>query len=454
MTNMHAAIGPTAEPIERVLMSEPARYRGSVVVIPTRNRAELAMNAIRSVLSQPVDDVQVLVSDNSTLPQDRAELARFCEELADPRLRYVAPPEPLSMTKHWDWAIAEAMRFYDASHFIYLTDRMMFKSCELKRVTDLARLYPDKIISYNHDRIVDFPKPIRVERYPSTGKLFEIDCVNLSYIYSQAVPQVCLPRMLNCIVPRNALEAMRQRFGDVFSSISPDFNFGFRCLEIFETVLFYDWSAIFHYALERSNGASVTRGELTSDYADFIANLPVDNSNRNYATPIPQIISASNAIYNEYCVIKQETKSPRFFELNIERYLRSLAEELAEVPDSQAKVETYSLLVAHGLKPDAAPKRSASEILRKLVSPRAVGNKLNATLKTATTNPATKRAWLFLMRRFGIKPPDDQRFEFDNVEEAINFMNQYARARLRTEPRHEALRQARELPATCQNHLR
>jgi hypothetical protein len=272
--------------------------------------------------------------------------------------------------------------------------------------------------------------------------------VQLSYVYSQAVPQVCLPRMLNCIVPRSALEAVRERFGDVFSSISPDFNFGFRCLELFDNIIFYDSSAIFHYALERSNGASVTRGTLSADSADFIANLPVDNSNRNYATPVPQIISAGNAIYNEYCVIKQETKSPRFFELDRGAYLRSLAQELEEVQDARDRDKMYALLVAHGLKEETAAQRSRSATLRKLLSPRAVGSRVRSMLMRAATNRATKRAWLFLSNHFGMKPPDEQRFEFDTVEEAIDFMNHYPRMPLRTEPRHEALRQARELPAT------
>ena len=431
-------------------MKEIANYSGAVVVIPTRNRAELAMNAIRSVLSQAADDVHLMVSDNSTTERDRTKLAAFCNDLADPRCRYVVPPEPLSMTKHWDWAIRQAMTSYDASHFAYLTDRMMFKPGQIARITELAHRYPEKIISYNHDRIVDYPEPIRVERYPGTGKLFEVDCLHLSHVYAQAVPQVCLPRMLNCIVPTEVLNAVLERFGNVFSSISPDFNFGFRCLEILDTILFYDSSPIFHYGLERSNGASVSRGELSSDYADFIANLPVDNANRNYATPIPQIISTSNAIYNEYCVIRQETKSARFFELNLQRYLQLLADELAEVQDLRTKDETYSLLRAHGWKPEAAPKRTTSAILRKLLSPRAVGNRLRAAFRTTVTNRATKSAWLFLSRHFGLRPPDDQRFEFDNVEEAISFISKYPRAVLRTGPQHEALRQARELPVTAE----
>ena len=49
-------------------------YTGLVVVIPTRNRAAIAMNAIRSVLDQPVE-VGLLVSDNSTSETDREALS-------------------------------------------------------------------------------------------------------------------------------------------------------------------------------------------------------------------------------------------------------------------------------------------------------------------------------------------------------------------------------------------
>ena len=42
-------------------------YQNLLVVIPTRNRAQLAIGAIESVLSQAVANVRVLVSDNSTI---------------------------------------------------------------------------------------------------------------------------------------------------------------------------------------------------------------------------------------------------------------------------------------------------------------------------------------------------------------------------------------------------
>lgn len=429
-------------------MKEPAKYSGAVIVVPTRNRAELAMNAIRSVLDQSVENVRVMISDNSTSDDERAALASFCERLADPRVRYIRPPQSLSMSKHWDWALAQAMTLYDESHFAYLTDRMMFKSDQLKRITDIVRRYPDKIISYNHDRIADYPKPIQVEQYPSTEKLFEVDCLELSYMYSQGLPQVCLPRMLNCFVPRGALDAVRTRFGNIFSSIAPDFCFGFRCLELFDTILFCDSSVIFHYGLERSNGSSLMRGEMTTDHADFTANLPVNNSGGNYATPIPQLVTCANFIFNEYFILKHETKSHRFFEVNFEKYLRYNAQEIREVLDPRLRAEMYALLLEHGYKENGNDRpTSRTVILRKLLSPRAIWNKLRSMVRAVVTAPWTKPAWLFLARRLGVQLPDNQRFEFDNIEEAISFINQCPRAAIRTAPQHEALRHARELPA-------
>src|SRR5690242_19265845 len=135
-------------------------YTGTVVVIPTRNRATIAMNAIASVLEQSGEEVSVLVSDNSTSETDRTTLAEFCHARSNEEIRFVNPPKSLSMSAHWEWAIEEALRLYPASHFIYLTDRMMFRRGALPEVLNLAARYPEKVISYNHDRILDNATPI------------------------------------------------------------------------------------------------------------------------------------------------------------------------------------------------------------------------------------------------------------------------------------------------------
>jgi hypothetical protein len=203
------------------------------------------------------------------------------------------------MPAHWQWAVEQALNSYSSNHFIYLTDRMMVRNGALKEMIDLAALYPTQVISYNLDRICDDAMPIRIEQYPASEKLVEVETLRLSRLFSQGVFHPGLPRMLNCIVPRVVFDRIRARFGNVFSSIAPDFNFCARCLDIEDSILFFDKSPLFHYALNRSLGASASRGEMTPDNADFTANLPVDNSIRNYATPIPSLITAVNAAFNE-----------------------------------------------------------------------------------------------------------------------------------------------------------
>ena len=389
-----------------------ADYNGAVVVIPTRNRAQLAMNAVRSLLDQPVDDFHILVSDNSTSQRDRHDLENFCASLADFRLRYVRPPQPLAMPGHWQWAIEQALANYEASHFSYLTDRMMFSDGALKEVLGITALYPDKVISYNHDRICDDMRPIRFEQYEVTQKLLEVESQRLLQLVSEVILHHGLPRMMNCFVPRRVFESIHRRFGNVFTSIAPDFNFCFRCLDLEDSILFYDKSPLFHYAQDRSNGASALRGESTPDTVDFEANLPVDNSIRNYATPIPSLITATNAVLNEYLIYKLETGSSRFAEIDLPRYLEANAAEIAEVQNPQVRAEMHALLVKHGFSKDQndVPDQSRADrrarlslVVDKLK--RARLSSVVAKLKGLTTGRVRR----------------DRQLEFATLDEAIHY---------------------------------
>ena len=351
-------------------MNPTSNYRGAVVVIPTRNRAHLAINAIRSVIEEPVDP-WILASDNSADESERQQLETFCTKLGHPRLCYLRPPQSLPMPAHWQWALEQALANEDASHFIYLTDRMMFKNGALIELLDLAAVYPDKVISYNHDRIRDHTRPIRFEEYEVTAKLLEVDSERLLWLTSEAILHHGLPRMLNCLVPRRVLEQIGERFGNVFSSIAPDFNFCFRCLDLEPSILFYDKSPLFHYALDRSLGASGSRGESTPELDDFAANLAVDSLNRNYATPIPSLITATNAVFNEYLIYKRETQSTRFPEVNLQNYLRANAVEVTDVTDPQLRARTEALLVQHGYREEIGERtarRRLHSLIRKLKS--------------------------------------------------------------------------------------
>jgi hypothetical protein len=402
-------------------------YNGAVIVIPTRNRAQLAMNSVRSLLDQPVDDLNILVSDNSTSERDRNDLESFCASLDDSRVSYVKPPQPVPMPEHWEWAIQNALANYDERHFSYLTDRMMFRKGGLKEVLGLAALYPDKVITYNHDRISDDLRPVRVQEYEVTEKLLEVESQRLLQLVAEVILHHGLPRMMNCVVPRRVFQGILQRFGNVFTSIAPDFNFCYRCLDMEDSILFYDASPLFHYAQDRSNGASAVRGDSTPDTLDFEANLPVDSLNRNYATPIPSLITATNAVLNEYLIHKQETQSPRFLELNLQNYLRANAIEVAEIREPQLRAQAHALLVQHGY-------RDPGEESRRFGWLRSGGlSSVIDTLKRVTQKGAGPRA-----------------SEFADLDEAIHYLRYVSRGNLTSWTFGAEVLHGRELPGRGQ----
>lgn len=317
-------------------------YRSTVVVIPTRNRAELAANAIRSALAQDGRALAaVLVSDNSSDEAEAARLKAFCEELDDARVTYVRPREPLPMSPHWDWAAGRALELYGASHVTFLTDRMILRSGALERLAAVSTLNPEKVVSYTHDRVADDGTPVRLHQNAWSGKLYEADSARLLGAVARSLPCEVLPRLLNCHVPRELLLSLRARYGSVCGSIAPDFSFCFRTLAAEESVLFLDEALIFHYALERSNGASFVRGEVTRDSADFMKGLRAGGD--YFAAPIPGILTVHNAIIHEYCFASGEAGGAKFPPVDEERYLLAIESELGQIvnPEARRAVEEH-----------------------------------------------------------------------------------------------------------------
>jgi len=328
-------------------------YTRSVIVIPTRNRAAQARNAINSILGQSDCEVNVLVSDNSTSTEQRTELSQHCQQAANGRLRYIVPPEPLPMSQHWDWAMRQALSLYDASHVAFLTDRMMFKPDVLKHLLAIVADYPGRILTYMHDMVDDYQVPVIVRQYTWTGNLYEVPTRRLLELVAQSVMyDTAVPRMLNCLVPRRVLEAIRDRFGSFFASLSPDWNFAFRALECEDSILFYDEGAMVHYAQDLSNGQSAHYGienQALTTFLQDIAGQPINNG-----TPFPEIATIWNGIISEYCLVKEITKSPKFPELNLEEYMRVLAWGIEQMKNPERRQRMREFLSARGWKYEEA----------------------------------------------------------------------------------------------------
>lgn len=300
------------------------------------------MNAVRSVVDQGVAGVRVIVSDNSADDEQRAALVDFCGNFPDDRVRYMKPPSDMSMSEHWEWACREALADGSSSHVTYLTDRMVFKAGELSDLCSLLQRYPDRVLSYNHDKVEDFERPIRLELAPWSGKLFEIDSSHLLFLSAKGVFHACLPRMLNCIVPRIVVEHLDVSWGGLFGSISPDFCFAYRCLDAVPTLLYYDRACIVQYALARSNGASQARGVPSTDSKDFKVQL--GDLQLNFATPMPGIHTVPNAIFHEYCAVAASPISRAMPAVDLMRYLAINRVALREMSDPKMAEEMLEIV--------------------------------------------------------------------------------------------------------------
>jgi hypothetical protein len=307
-------------------MSEVSSLQRLLILIPTRNRHDLAINAINSALESEEQAIEVIVSDNSTNSVDVEKLSAFVAQRGDRRLLLHRPPSPLSMTLHWNWAIGKAYERTGVSHLAILTDRMMFKHNALTALLTIVAKRPASIISYNHDRVVDHRQPIRAELQAWTDDVLTVHSNTLLELSSKCVFPQALPRLLNCVTPIALLTRIVTECGTFVDSVSPDYNFCYRALSMVSDIIYWDRAPIFHYALGRSNGESTARGVETPDNIDFLKTNGVAICSR---APVAGVRTLTNAMLHEYIVARDEMRSDSFPPIDKQIYIDRVESELS-----------------------------------------------------------------------------------------------------------------------------
>jgi len=321
-----------------------------LVLIPTRNRAELAINAVNSVLTQTDCNVEVIVSDNSTEEVELISLKQFCEELQDERLHYIKPPSPLPMSKHFNWALEQTLQLSSASHITILPDRWVFKPHALREIVEIVNQYPEKILSYSWDSVDDERVPVKLLQAAWTGKLFEVKSSYLLDLATQmSFTLPILPAVLHVCVPREVYHQVRQKYGTYFTSISPDYNFAYSSLTLVSSVIYYDKPLIVHYATARSQGISGMRGVPSRDALDFLKHYTPGRL--SFDTPLPVIHLMTNAMLHEYCYVRQKSEASNLPDFDREKYLSALTADVILFRDAKRKREMLlKLYKNYGMK--------------------------------------------------------------------------------------------------------
>ena len=387
-------------------MPPPDRRPTATIVIPTRHWARLACVAVTSVVSQTAEGITVVVSDNSDNDADRQIVESFCRT-QDPRVvHYIRPAEPMTMTAHWEWALRRAMDTASATHLAILTDRMIFKPGFLSELLQLAVRCPADVLTYNYDKVEDTTVPITLELEPWSGRLLAIDAVRMLELSAQGVYTNALPRMLNTLVPRTVLTAVRQRFRSIFASVSPDVCFAYRCLALVDRILYYDRAGLIQYAIGRSQGINFLRGIAAPDVIDFAA--LAGGSTLNLASaPVPQFQTMTNSVFHEYGFVKAEANSARFPDIDRRAYLGAIGWDALMLRDPARKGAVRELLKDNGWT-------TVDTLLW-------LGRKVS---QTAIRNPG--RVFDAL-----VAPIQRRRRRFTNVEEAIAWVISHPRRRSR-----------------------
>lgn len=236
------------------------------VVIPTRNRGHLVVDAIRSVLWQGFDDYELIVSDNCS----HDNTAQAIRDVGGERARYVRPDRVLSMPDHWEFALDHAR-----GRFItYLCDDDVWVPGALERIARiLSRTNSDLVVSfsgiYNAPNWLDVNQQNTLTLAPHTGQVREIEsAATIRRIYSECRVINDIPRMLNSFCRRETLQRVRAEAGRVFL-LCPDYSFAAMILTAMSSWLYVDEPLHLQGVFPEGIGStqSFNRGEPSLEFA-------------------------------------------------------------------------------------------------------------------------------------------------------------------------------------------
>ncbi len=75
------------------------------IIIPTYNGISYLPTCIETIISQNYDSYELIISDDNSVDGTRD----YLEKLSHPNIKVIYPPESLSMTEHWEWALSHAI---------------------------------------------------------------------------------------------------------------------------------------------------------------------------------------------------------------------------------------------------------------------------------------------------------------------------------------------------------
>lgn len=238
------------------------------IIIPTRNHALLLKTAIKSVLNQKSDDIEVIVSDNASTDNTLSTVRKF----KDQRLRYIRTDHVLTYAKHWDFAGGHAAGKY----LLWLADDDALVPGWADNILTLVAENSPRIITWGY---VNYRPPSSdresglIENADFTGQLYQLSGRSVVYKSFQYYgladkmndPETTYPFRFHpsviCII-RSVFEKMLNEYGFFF--VDPIADTGY-LLAFYEVDTFYHLDLpLSVIGLDPSTGGRLLSTELSN----------------------------------------------------------------------------------------------------------------------------------------------------------------------------------------------
>ncbi|HAB15395.1 MAG TPA: glycosyltransferase [Verrucomicrobiota bacterium] len=279
------------------------------VLLPTKNRAIILGDAIRSVIGQTFADWELIVSDNDDSPTATQEVV---SEVTDPRIRYFRTSGRLPMHENWESAFNQSR----GQHVLVLEDKQRLNLNALETLHRILIEQPEAVITYpvvvTHRESLP-PAPADLKPVPMRS----VDLLRRYCSFDEDSWQY-LPRGLNSSAP-SALLRQLQRVsptGQVFSYLAPDHSQAYQVLSHRDVILHLPGDIIYiPMSLRKkgtfSNGLSCIRKDESA--RRWFNELPVPLANLLTEVPVKTHWMPLNVILYDFRVfLRRSDFTPEF----------------------------------------------------------------------------------------------------------------------------------------------
>lgn len=295
------------------------------IIIPTRDREQYLPWSIRSCLESQYPNLEVLVSDNSSTDATYQVLQTF----DDVRLRYIKAPEFLSMSAHWEFALAHVTEGFVS----ILGDDDAFLPDGPERAMALMEKYQVEAISWKQScyKWSDFVfAKIQNLFVVNLGKKYSVKSglQELEKVIQLKESHAVLPWLYSGIVSVKAINKVKEiSAGIFFKSKIPDVYSAIVLGSVVEKYLFSEEAFSIGGRSGQSNG-SIQAQKSNSGFNIQKDSFLQEPKSIDFESNLEMLMTFSIIIWDCVLKIKKFNNIDVFDRIHPERFIRNCIQEL------------------------------------------------------------------------------------------------------------------------------